>query len=159
VPVLAAEAAQYELNAKAAEKAYNTAQRGANAATKESENLQKQLAEVGSATAAVGQGFSVMHTIAIAAIVGIIAAIAILIGAIISASVGAIKIGADYAQGMNTVQTLTGAANSQMSELNDTILQIGTTTTASMGAAADATAELAKAGVSIQDAMAGLLNQ
>lgn len=147
-------------NASALEKEAMASENAAISAAVHAGNLANVAAQAGVAaeqskvlaaeTTAAGAAFSASAIVAVAAI----AAILIAIGAI---GIVAIKMGNDYAQSMNTVQALTGESNAKMAELNQSIVQIGTTSTAGMGAAAAAAGELAKGGVDIDTAMSGAL--
>jgi TP901 family phage tail tape measure protein len=156
-----AAAAAFEKQAAASEKAAASAEAMAARTAKAAQTAGAELEAFGNSAAAganaAATGFSAASGIIIGAILAVVAAVALIAAAVVGAGINAVKLGADYSQAMNTVQTLTQETNSKMSELNDVILGIGTTTTKSMGDAAAAAGELAKGGVSVNDAMSGAL--
>ena len=80
-------------------------------------------------------------------------------GAAIAAGVGlAVKAFADFDKEMSNVRAVSGATAGEMLQLRDAALQAGAATKFSASQAAEAEAELVKAGISVQDVLGGGLD-
>ncbi len=83
----------------------------------------------------------------------------ILTGAAIAVGIGAaVKSYADFSKEMSNVQAVTGASSGEMKQLTAAVLEAGQRTKFSASEAAEATAELAKVGLSTSDILGGALN-
>jgi TP901 family phage tail tape measure protein len=77
-------------------------------------------------------------------------------GAVIAGGLAlAVKSAADFEKGLSNIEAVSGASSDQMEQIRNKALQLGKDTQFSASESASAIEELVKAGVSVQDVMAG----
>lgn len=126
-------------------------QKAINEADKSTEQFQKNTSSLGSKLAGgLKTGLSVSAK-----------AIAVVSGALGTASVAAIKVGSDFEAQMSRVQAISGATGKELEELRNQAIQLGADTSFSASEAAQGMENLAAAGFTtseIMNAMPGLLD-